>query len=309
MQAELEDALHTCCPATSKDLTRLLTELYDEAERMDAIAGEIPVTPSDAAGFPVTLDTRGSYVLTGNLTVSAAGTSAIHITQTQVSIDLNGFTIDGPSVCTGDGSALSCAPGGGYGIESNTNYSSVRNGIISGFGSGGITTGVGDGARIEGITVEANGGMGINLDDHGVVRNCIAIRNHSNGIQGNSGTVVTNSIAAKNFTDGFNINGSGSVIGSVAWDNGDDGISVVMGAVTDNVALTNENDGIVASSDSLVRGNAVGANVDHGLDVGPTLGRGAAYIHNNFNSNGTSVGGSSPTQMGTNMCDGNTTCP
>lgn len=272
-----------------------------------ALAGS--VTASDTPGFPVTLDTRGSYVLTGNLTVAASGTSAIHITQTHVSIDLNGFWIDGPSVCTGIGSTLSCAPGGGYGIESNSSYASVRNGVISGFGSGGIHLNFGDGARIEDVTVEANGGIGINLDDHGVVRNCLVVRNRSFGIQGRSGTIVTNSIVVGNLTDGININGSGSVIGNVAWDNGDDGISVLIGAVTDNVAMGNEGHGINATSDSLVRGNASGSNADHGLYVGATVGRGAAYIHNNFNNNGTTVGGASPVQMGTNMCNGNTTCP
>ena len=49
MQADLEDALHTCCPATSKDLARLLGKLYDEAERSDAVAAEIAATLIDAA--------------------------------------------------------------------------------------------------------------------------------------------------------------------------------------------------------------------------------------------------------------------
>jgi hypothetical protein len=48
MQADLENALHTCCPATSKDLTHLLGELYDEAERIDAIDDGIPGTAGDA---------------------------------------------------------------------------------------------------------------------------------------------------------------------------------------------------------------------------------------------------------------------
>ncbi len=48
MQADLEDALHTCCPATSKDLARLLAELYDEAERTDAGAEEVEATEIDS---------------------------------------------------------------------------------------------------------------------------------------------------------------------------------------------------------------------------------------------------------------------
>ena len=48
MQADLEDALHTCCPATSKDLVSLLGQLYDEAERADSVADEIAATQIDS---------------------------------------------------------------------------------------------------------------------------------------------------------------------------------------------------------------------------------------------------------------------
>ena len=48
MQADLEDALHTHCPATSKDLTHLLGELYDEAERIDAVDDGTPGAAIDA---------------------------------------------------------------------------------------------------------------------------------------------------------------------------------------------------------------------------------------------------------------------
>ena len=68
------------------------------------------VTPGDAAGFPVTLSQPGSYVLTSNLTVSNANTHAIDITVDDVTVDLNGFVIQGPTVCTGGGSSLSCSP-------------------------------------------------------------------------------------------------------------------------------------------------------------------------------------------------------
>jgi hypothetical protein len=272
-----------------------------------ALAGSI--TASDTPGFPVTIDTRGSYVLTGNLTVAASGTTAIHVTQTQVSIDLNGFVIDGPSGCTGAGSTISCTPSGGYGIDGDSSYLSVRNGVITGFGSGGILVSTSDGARIEDITAEANGGRGIDIDDHGVIHNCVTARNGGHGIQARSGTVVTNSVSADNLSDGIFLNGSGSVIGSTAWRNGDDGIVMTMGAVTDSVAFNNKGNGIEATGDSLVRGNAARANTDHGLYVGTTSGAGAAYIHNNFDVNGTTVGGTSAVQMGTNICNGNTTCP
>src|SRR2546428_10232429 len=71
-----------------------------------ALAGG--VTPGDAPGFPVTLSVAGSYRLSGNLTVPDANTSAIQVTADNVTIDLNGFTILGPVVCSAGAGGISC---------------------------------------------------------------------------------------------------------------------------------------------------------------------------------------------------------
>src|SRR6266540_3776373 len=63
-----------------------------------ALAGG--VTPGDTPGFPVTLSVPGSYRLTGNLTVPDANTTAIQIAADNVTLDLNGFSILGPVVCS-----------------------------------------------------------------------------------------------------------------------------------------------------------------------------------------------------------------
>src|ERR1700760_2943950 len=67
-------------------------------DQSHALAGNI--TPGDSPGFPVTISQPGSYRLTGNLTVPDANTTAIQITADGVTIDLNGFSIIGPVVCT-----------------------------------------------------------------------------------------------------------------------------------------------------------------------------------------------------------------
>lgn len=67
----------------------------------NALAGN--VTPGDTAGFPVTISQPGSYRLSGNLTVPDANTNAIEIASNNVSIDLNGFSIIGPTVCNSIG--------------------------------------------------------------------------------------------------------------------------------------------------------------------------------------------------------------
>ncbi len=50
----------------------------------------------DTAGFPVTVTQPGSYVLTENLSIPpAAGPNAVHLSASEVTLDLNGFTITG----------------------------------------------------------------------------------------------------------------------------------------------------------------------------------------------------------------------
>src|SRR4030088_445528 len=79
-----------------------------------ALAGN--VTPGDAPGFPVTISLPGSYRLSGNLTVPDANTTAIDVTTDNVTIDLNGFSIIGPTVCSGE-PVTACNPfGGGIGV-------------------------------------------------------------------------------------------------------------------------------------------------------------------------------------------------
>src|SRR5713226_8937081 len=81
-----------------------------------ALAGN--VTPGDLPGFPVTIYLPGSYRLSGNLTVPDANTTAILITASNVALDLNGFSILGPTVCV-VGVATTCSPSGvGNGVFS-----------------------------------------------------------------------------------------------------------------------------------------------------------------------------------------------
>lgn len=98
-----------------------------------ALAGN--VTPGDAPGFPVTISVTGSYKLSGNLTVPDANTTAIQITADDVTIDLNGFSILGPTVCSGV-PVTSCSPmGSGAGILSQKSNITLSNGKIRGMGS------------------------------------------------------------------------------------------------------------------------------------------------------------------------------
>src|SRR5262245_44146183 len=53
-------------------------------------------TVTAAGGFPHTISQPGSYKLSGNLAVPA-GVNGIYISASNVTLDLNGFTISGPT--------------------------------------------------------------------------------------------------------------------------------------------------------------------------------------------------------------------
>jgi len=134
-----------------------------------AVDGTIEINQAKvlaAGGFPYVISTANtSYRLTGSLTVSSAGATAITVTANHVTIDLNGFSIAGPGPSSfGDGingsaaGALTVENGTvtGFGIDVYTgNNSIVRNVHATASPSAGIQTG--NGAVISGNTANGNG--------------------------------------------------------------------------------------------------------------------------------------------------------
>ncbi|MPZ55046.1 MAG: hypothetical protein GEU91_00860 [Rhizobiales bacterium] len=129
------------------------------------------ITPGDDPGFPAVLSRPGRYKLTSNLNVQA-GTNGIDVRQSDVTIDLNGFTIS-TSPSTQAASGVSLGSGAGNGLQ-------ISNGTITGFslraihafgernvienmrlvsnGSGVLT---GHGSRVRNSTIASTGGFGI----------------------------------------------------------------------------------------------------------------------------------------------------
>ena len=97
-----------------------------------ALAGGI--TPGDAPGFPITISVSGTYRLSGNLSVPPL-TSAIVMTVSNITLDLNGFSITTPTNPGGATDSMGQVVFGigyhGPGIGSGF---TIRNGVIEGFG-------------------------------------------------------------------------------------------------------------------------------------------------------------------------------
>jgi len=203
--------------------------LIDQAH---ALAGGI--TSGDAPGFPITISESGSYRLSGNLTVPDANTTAIEVQVGDVTIDLNGFSIIGPTVCNVLTSS-SCSPAGsGEGIVSHVGKGiKVLNGTVRGMGSNGIDLSV-EMNSAEKVNAHDNGGIGIFVA--GTVIDCAAILNGAVGI---AASLVQN---------------------SQALSNGSDGISVSFGVATGNLSMENSGHGVVAACPSVLVNNVIGAN-------------------------------------------------
>ncbi len=130
-----------------------------------ALAGG--VTAGDTPGLPVTISVSGSYYLAGDLSIDE-NTSAIEITANDVTVDMNGFAIRGPTVCT---TAPSCTPTGlGRGIDANGQEGLVvYGGTIDGVGSDGIRAGAA--ARIEDMSFRNIGDSSVIIGSNSFIRN------------------------------------------------------------------------------------------------------------------------------------------
>lgn len=291
-----------------------------EINQASALAGG--VTSGDTAGFPVTISEKGSYRLTGNLTVNGGSQNAVTITQSDVTLDLNGFTIGCQGTCSGNGIASTNGP--------NSNNLTIRNGIVRGMAGDGINVGM-DG-KIEDMVVADNGGNGISLSSVGnysrvVVRSTVK-GNTGNGVVCVSNCQVVDSFIVKNGARG--INGSSGVIvtGDTIADNVEEGVYITSGNITGNTISGNKNGAycsggpcviadnsvsgnsisgiVVASGAGIVKGNAVSNNVNYGL----WLNANAGYVNNvMYGNNGVNPDVNLGINLGGNVCNGVAACP
>lgn len=209
----------------------------------------------DAAGFPVTISSSGSYWLTGNLIVPDAGTTAISIPASGVSLDLNGFLIRGTSNFAGP-PATSCTNAGtGIGVEATGSDVAVSNGHVSGMGSTGLS--LGTNSRVERVSVEACCGNGVAIGIGSLAHETVVSHNFGSGIIAGTASRVSHCIASRNGASGVTSFAGASRL-----------------SVENCIATGNASDGIFGGQRSLVRGSVTSGNVDDGialLDSGQVL--------------------------------------
>lgn len=146
---------------------------------------------SQPTSFPVTISTAGSYKLTSNLTCSTEDTNAISITVSNVTLDLNGFTIVGPGNSEGSsGSGISVA---GTAIQTNV---IIKNGHIRDFRAHGLYTSSWQDIIISDLNIYNNGGYGIYMyqSTTGIIKDCNI---YNNGDSEEGGGIYANHALVK----------------------------------------------------------------------------------------------------------------
>lgn len=163
--------------------------------------------PGDSPGFPITITTSGSFLLTSNLSVGDPNVDGI-VLSTTATLDLGGFELSG-SAFGGSNDVGRGITGTGPTEGSFASASTIRNGIVRAFKNRGIALSGATGIRVQEVTLESNLGGGIDAGQHAqLIAN--VVRNSGNfGIQ-----LQTNSLMRDNVVFGTTPgqNGGGDVV-------------------------------------------------------------------------------------------------
>lgn len=263
-------------------------------------------TPGDTTAMFI-ISQPGSYYLTGDVN-AAASKSGIVVLASNVTIDLNGFTIKGVT-------------GSLYGVSgSSLQRVTVRNGRIVSMNTGvsilpptnthqqAITledlvisqsTGYGvyiGGGSLRDCQIERSGGIGafLTASTDSVVEDCVFFDNGDDGLNMHSGTVRSVS-SSSNAGTGISVT-TGTVVGSTSIGN-IEGIMLEAGVVTDSTVQDNRDVGIRTNGNSLISNNSISNNTLIDQSIGIRV----------QNTSGARIEGNTITRMytGINMMTGN----
>jgi hypothetical protein len=209
--------------------------IIDQAKALDG-----SVTPGDNPGFPVSITRSGSYRLISNLVVPL-DRHGIAINASNVTIDFNGFTIDG------NDAGLTGVLGMGNPAPA---FVTIRNGTIGNFRRDGISSGRGGVWTVRDMQVMENARRGVDLQV-GLVNRVLDSTVHSNGLDGiRCGAIchVEGNTVSRNGQSGTGV-----------------GIDIESGGVIGNTIMLNRGFGIVMD-DAGYGGNMLLFNNVGGVD-------------------------------------------
>ena len=273
---------------------------------------DVLTLPGDDSATHI-ISQSGSYYLTGN--INGGGKTAISIRVSNVTLDLNGFTVDGNggagagidaggalvNVTVRNGTVRGWTGTGiAHGLVSKSRYEDLH---ITGNGAGGVAIGA-DSRMSDCVVADNTGGDGISaVEGRCAITGCIVSGNAGAGIVGGSigGTPVpTKTVVISGCT--VSANGSTGILGSVgsvitestALDNAGTGIQAGSGSTISKCAAYRNRGsaGIFARGSSTVVECAASDNTSSsGVSAGIMVEEGSTVInctaHGNTSSNGT----------------------
>ena len=246
-----------------------LTPPGPPAPTMKTLSQVEPRTPIGAvqstpiASLPYLIASPGSYYLTSSLT-GVSGSSGIIISNNDVTLDLNGFTLLG-----GPGTINGIVIGYSNQQITITNLT-IRNGVLDSWGNAGVNAANGYNCQFEELRVSSNG-YGIEAGNNCIVKNCTASRNQSIGINVQNSCAVKDCLASDNFT-GISTGNDCTVISCTAANNNssDESIGIGVGwnsTVKDCTASNNGGDGVQAGPNTTVQSCTAAGNGYAGIEI------------------------------------------
>jgi hypothetical protein len=229
---------------------------------LDDVEARIPIKSLPSSGTALyVISQSGSYYLTGNIT-GEIDKHGIEITASDVTIDLNGYSLIGAGKTAGSS---------GHGIYASSAYHQVAisNGSICNWRSQGISLS-GNSSQIRQVKANYNGSDGIYVRSNSTVADCITIGNSGKGISVRDRSIVNMCAANENGNDGINSGWSCSVSYSTASDNSNDGIEAGDDTtIIDCTVYSNDSRGINAGGGcAVIDCIASGNSNNDGIEVG-----------------------------------------
>src|SRR4051812_44530194 len=206
---------------------------------LDQVEARIPIdtthTPGDGASM-FRIDLPGSYYLTGNVT-GQSGKNGIFVAASNVTIDLNGFTLAGVAGSL-NGIGRPASP-------TVPDSVTVRNGFVTGWGQRGVS--LGDRSRIESVTARGNGSNGISSGQVSVIVDCIVTNNAQSGIETSAASVVRSCSAQFNGNNGISVGSESTVSHCPSSHNTSFGILLAANSTAQSCSVSgNDSTGIAA---------------------------------------------------------------
>jgi len=245
---------------------------------LDQIEARTPIS-----GLPYTISSSGSYYFTTNLT-AISDNDGITIAASDVTLDLNGFTLHGAGVGLGEGIQVVYSVQNlvirngvvdaweGNAVDAYTAYNSQFDFLRFGSSYGGLVTG--SNCVVSRCIAGGNSNIGIEVGASSVVKDCIANANNGDGIYGNGDNcVIEECMANANGRYGIAPNYTNCIVRNCTANlNGATGLYVPgsCNQIIGNTCNGNRSYGIlIAGTQNRVDDNNVGNNVSYGIADDP----------------------------------------